>query len=129
MRRYAEIRQIIERAVENAKASGLANPDSAKLLDKIAEEARVAVPYTVQDVTDIAYGDTNSVRRVAQKIIGDRQEFAKQQTRMNPPPEDAVAQLRAANTPENRKHFDDIFGEGAADKALGLTLPPPPPAQ
>lgn len=118
MRRYAQIRQIIERSVENAKASGHASPEAMKLFDKIAEEAKAAVPWTVHDVNQIAYGDQRSVHTVATQILANRENFRKVQTQTRPPPSEAVDQLRKNPTPENRKHFDEIFGEGAADQAV-----------
>lgn len=41
-----------------------------------------------------------------------------------PVPMDAVRDLRGLpDTPENRSHFDDIFGEGAANRVLGRAKP------
>lgn len=37
---------------------------------------------------------------------------------MTPPPE-AINILKSAPSPENRKHFDDVFGAGAAARVLG----------
>jgi hypothetical protein len=99
MRRYAEIRQIIERSIENAKASGLPDSEASKLLDKIADQARTAVPWTVHDVNQIAYGDANSVRQVAEKILAGRVAFQQQQRQLNPPPDAGKTQQNPAYPP------------------------------
>lgn len=73
MRRYAEVRQIIDRAMENAKVSGEAAPSTIELYDKIAAEAKEAVPFTVHDVNTLEFGGENGVRDFANKLFADRQ--------------------------------------------------------
>lgn len=70
MRDYAEIRQIIERSVESAKVNSR-NPDSTKLFDKILEETRDAVPFSVHDINMLQYGANNpkAVRTVAEDVF------------------------------------------------------------
>lgn len=92
MRRYAEIRQIIDRAIENAKVSGKASPEASGLFDKIQEEAHDAVPWTVHDVTMIEYGGAQGVKQFADKM------FAERRSRAETPPEGVPAGSRKIGT-------------------------------
>jgi hypothetical protein len=115
MRRYAEIRQIIDRSMENAKVSGGASPEAMALFDRIAAEAKEAVPYTVHDVNRVEFGGQQGVKEFAEKIFKERHggEAAAGL------PSDAVAELKAHPTPERQRQFDEAFGPGSAKKSLG----------
>lgn len=72
MRRYAEIRQIIDRAMENAIASGVPTTEAQSLFENIAKEAREAVPFTVHDVNVLEYGGREGLKDFAEKMFSAR---------------------------------------------------------
>lgn len=118
LRIYAEIRQIIDATMENARASGQSSPDAQRLFDRIATQARAAVPWTVHDVTQLEYGGEEGTRDFARKVFAGRPEFQKQQDILNIPPE-AINILSSDPTPQRRQQFDRKFGDGAAAAVLG----------
>jgi hypothetical protein len=50
MRKYADVRQIVERAMETVKSTSAVPETQTALLDKIVAEVKRAVPFTVHDV-------------------------------------------------------------------------------
>jgi hypothetical protein len=74
MRSYAEIRQIVERSVETIKSSPGTSADQKKLLDKIVDQTKEAVPWTVHDVNMLETGGKNSVRDFARQVAGNKTE-------------------------------------------------------
>jgi hypothetical protein len=109
LRKYAEIRQIIERSLEAVKATPAVQnaPDQMKLIDKQLAELKQIYPWTVHDVNALTTHSDQSVLRFAQHTMGQA---------VNAPPE-AVDQLVA--NPNTRAQFDKIFGAGSAERILG----------
>lgn len=69
LRKYAELRQIAERAMETMASAPDVGNDQKKLLAKITKEVEEAVPWTVGDVNRITRNPTDeSVKEFARKV-------------------------------------------------------------
>jgi hypothetical protein len=111
-RKYATLRQIMERNIDAIQASPNASPEQKGLLKKLRTEMESVIPFTVSDVNKMQHGDAQSFSQAAQKAGLGRGGTG------GPPPE-AVEALRNDKRPTAQQDFDAIFGAGAAVKALG----------
>lgn len=77
MRKYAEMRQILDRATESIATNPGIAESQAQLFKKVASEVDKAVPYTVQDVTDLERKTTKNW--LGQPVVPNEaaQDFAK----------------------------------------------------
>jgi hypothetical protein len=110
LRKYATIRQIVERNTEAIEASPSIGAEQKALLKKLKGELEDAIPFTVAEVNKWQHGDTESVTGMAKRLGIGKGAAA--------PPE-AVADLKRDPSPARQKQFDEVFGPGAAAKALG----------
>jgi hypothetical protein len=69
LRKYAEIRQIVDRSVQTVKASPGVSDEQKKLLDSIATQAEKAVPWTVKDINALQFNPSDEkVMDFARKV-------------------------------------------------------------
>jgi hypothetical protein len=66
-RKYATLRQIMERNIDAIEASPNATADQKGLLKKLREEMTGVIPFTVSDVNKMQHGDTESFSQAAKK--------------------------------------------------------------
>jgi hypothetical protein len=111
-RKYATLRQIMERNIDAIQASPNASPEQKGLLKKLRTEMESVIPFTVSDVNKMQHGDAQSFSQAAQKAGLGRGGTG------GPPPE-AVEALRNDKRSTAQQDFDAIFGAGAAARALG----------
>lgn len=123
LRKYAEVRQIVDRAVDTLKAapSFQNQPQMTTLLNKIQEEVSHTVPWTVKDVNALQRNPTaERAQDFAQRmqVAGGAHRQAGGSGAEQTVPKEAIDMLKANPTPEQRANFDDVFGKGAADRVL-----------
>jgi hypothetical protein len=68
LRSYAEIRQIVDRSVETMKSSPDVSKEQKALMDKIRDEVKTSVPWTVKDINALERGDDKTVSQFAEKM-------------------------------------------------------------
>jgi hypothetical protein len=64
MRKFATLRQILERGLESAATARDVTPERKKLYEKIKQEVEQSVPFTVEDVTKLSRGDEKTYRQM-----------------------------------------------------------------
>ena len=136
--KYANMRQLVEAANDTIQASPMVADAQKKQMQANTDRIIKAVPWTVADVIKLRTKPTDqSVTDFAKKLgLGQQQEGegapagAPAGAQAGPPPE-AIADLQRDPSPTRRFQFDQIFGQGAADQAVGAPrarTPTPPPS-
>jgi hypothetical protein len=111
MRKYAQIRQVVERNIQMVLARTRLDPKQRELLEKNLQEIKEAVPFTVHDVNEmkrrLQSGSPESVAEYATRMLGH-----------GGLPKEAVDMLKEDPSAARKQQFDAVFGPGSADKAL-----------
>ena len=140
--KYANMRQLVEAANDTIQASPMVADAQKKQMQANADRIIKAVPWTVADVIRLRTKPTDqSVTDFAKKLgLGQEQPGGAEAPAGAPagaggaqagPPPEAIADLKRDPSPTRRFQFDQIFGQGAADQAVGAPqarTPTPPPS-
>lgn len=120
MRSYAEIRQIAEANIRAMLSSPYVQKEQKELLRQLRDEFKEAVPYSVQDVNQLAFGNKKkfkeSVSSFADKIL---------QNRTHAPASGEAAGTPASTLPAEQPPTEgvaegSVWREGPGGKVLGV---------
>jgi hypothetical protein len=119
--KIGEMRQVAEQGIESALASPAVGAKQADLLRGVQDDLRKAVPWTVPDVIDMIQAPgAETYQSFAAKIgLGKKGAAGEVAPAGAAVPPAAVEMLKKDPSEATRKQFDDVFGAGAAAKALG----------
>lgn len=110
MRKFATLRQILERGLTSAATSRDVTKEQKALFETLKGEVAESIPFTVEDVTKLQTGNQQTYRQLFAKMSGKGRGGA---------PAEAITELKKDPSVERQKQFDAIFGDGAAAAAIG----------
>jgi hypothetical protein len=122
--KYANMRQLVEAANDTIQASSMVAEPQKKQMQVNTDRITKAVPWTVADIIRLQTDPSDESVAAFAKNLGLGKKVAGETSggaaggAVSPPPE-ALTRLKQNDTPDERRMFDEVFGAGAAAKALG----------
>jgi hypothetical protein len=113
-----EYARIMSGPTSNAQLTVSAQANADEMLSNVMNKEQLEAVITVmeQDINNSIQSADETMKSIRSSISanGGKQESPG----AGAPPAEAVSELKADPSPENRKYFDDVFGPGAAKEAL-----------
>lgn len=114
-----EYARIMSGPTSNAQLTVSAQANADEMLSNVMNKEQLDAVITVmeQDIKNSIQSADETMTAIRSSISANGNQGAPGQDAGVPP--EAVSDLRADDTPERRKQFDEVFGDGAAKQALG----------
>lgn len=119
MFKLARLAQSSDNALEAISKSPLLSNDQQQYARDLRGEIQKAIPWTAQQALSFAQEGRDPGQSFSDFMKGHTPGGGAPSPASNAPPTGAIEELKGNPSPQRRQQFDEVFGQGAAARALG----------